>query len=232
MTLFDPMAQQTLAIAGTDARFPVRRIFCAGRNYADHVREMGNDPKAERPVFFSKPNDAIVESGGAIAYPLDTADLHHEVELVLALSGGGVEISQQAALSCVWGYAVGVDLTRRDRQGEAKKAGAPWDAAKGFDNSAPIGALTPAEICGHKHAGRIWLSVNGVVRQDSDISSMIWSAAEIIAFLSRSWELKRGDLIFTGTPAGVGPLKPGDAIECGVDGLEPLRFAIAARRSS
>lgn len=192
---------------------------------------MGNDPRAERPVFFTKPTDAIVESGAAIAYPQDTADLHYEVELVLALSSGGVDIAQQAALGCIWGYAVGVDLTRRDRQAEAKKAGAPWDAAKGFDNSAPIGALTPTEICGHKNAGRIWLSVNGAVRQDDNLSSMIWSAAEIIAFLSRSWELKRGDLIFTGTPAGVGPLKPGDAVECGVDGLTRLEFSIASRRS-
>lgn len=190
---------------------------------------MGNDPKAGRPVFFSKPTDAIVESGAAIAYPLDTADLHHEVELVLALSSGGVDIPQQAALDCIWGYAVGVDLTRRDRQAEAKQAGAPWDAAKGFDNSAPIGALTPTEICGHRSDGRIWLSVNGEVRQDDNLSSMIWSAAEIIVFLSRSWELKRGDLIFTGTPAGVGPLKPGDAVECGIDGLALLCFSIAAR---
>ncbi len=182
-------------------------------------------------MFFSKPTDAIVESGAAIDYPLDTSDLHHEVELVLALSQGGVEISQQTALGCIWGYAVGVDLTRRDRQAEAKKAGAPWDAAKGFDNSAPIGALTPAELCGPKHAGRIYLSVNGEVRQDDNLSSMIWTAAEIIVFLSRSWELKRGDLIFTGTPAGVGPLKPGDKVECGVDGLARLYFSIVSRRS-
>lgn len=229
MQTFDPVPQSSLAIVGTDARFPVRRIFCAGRNYADHVREMGNDPKAERPVFFSKPADAIVESGAAIAYPLDTADLHHEVELVLALSTGGVDIPQHAALECIWGYAVGVDLTRRDRQAEAKKAGAPWDAAKGFDNSAPIGALTPTRDCGHRNAGRIWLSVNGAVKQDDDLASTIWSAAEIIAFLSRSWELKRGDLIFTGTPAGVGPLMPGDRVSCGVEGLAELGFSIVAR---
>jgi fumarylpyruvate hydrolase len=228
-TVFEPMPCPSLAIAGIKARFPVRRIFCAGRNYADHVKEMGNDPKAERPVFFSKPADAIVEDGAAIAYPMDTADLHHEVELVLALASGGTEISRDAALDCIWGYAVGVDLTRRDRQGEAKKAGAPWDAAKGFDNSAPIGALTPVEICGHSSAGRIWLSVNGAVKQDADLSTMIWNAAEIIAFLSRSWELKRGDVIFTGTPAGVGPLKPCDQVACGVEGLETLRFSIAAR---
>lgn len=231
MQIFDPLPQQSLRIVGTKARFPVRRIFCAGRNYADHVREMGNDPKAERPVFFSKPADAIVESGTSIAYPLDTGDLHHEVELVLALSSGGAEIPQQTALDCIWGYAVGVDLTRRDRQAEAKRAGAPWDIAKGFDNSAPIGDLTPTEICGHKTAGRIYLSVNGAVKQDDNLSSMIWNAAEIIAFLSRSWELKRGDVIFTGTPAGVGPLKPGDAVECGVDGLARLDFSVVLRRS-
>jgi fumarylpyruvate hydrolase len=227
--LFPPPAQPSAAILGADARFPVRRIFCIGRNYADHVREMGADPKSDPPIFFTKPADAVVEGGAAIAYPLATANLHHEVELVLALGGGGENIPEAAALAHIWGYGVGVDLTRRDRQGEAKQTGAPWDVAKAFDNSAPLGALTLASVCGHPRSGRIWLSVNGAVRQEGDLSHMIWTAPEIIAALSRCWRLRAGDLVFTGTPAGVGPLTAGDKVECGVEGLAPLRFSISAR---
>ena len=214
-------------IAGAVMRFPVRRIFCVGRNYADHAREMGHDPRTEPPNFFTKPADAVVDSAAVIPYPLNTANFHHEVELVVALGRGGERIAEDAALGCVWGYGVGVDLTRRDRQAEAKQAGAPWDVAKAFDKSAPVGALTPVNQCGHPRAGRIWLSVNGETRQDGDISQMIWSVPEIIATLSHSWTLKPGDLIFTGTPAGVGPLVVGDVVECGVDGLSPLRFTIS-----
>lgn len=224
--VFDPAPQPSVAIAGGDARFPVRRIFCVGRNYADHVREMGNDPKSEPPVFFTKPADAVVESGASIPYPANTSNLHHEVELVLALASGGRDIAAAAALDCIWGYGVGVDLTRRDRQAEAKQAGAPWDAAKAFDNSAPVGALTPAATWGHRRDGRIWLSVNGQMRQQADISEVIWTPREIIAALSRSWELRPGDLIYTGTPAGVGALRAGDVVACGVDGLPELRFSI------
>lgn len=224
-----PPPQASVAIANSDARFPVRRIFCVGRNYADHVREMGNDPKSEPPLFFTKPADAVVESGSVIAYPANTANLHHEVELVIAIGRGGADIAEGAALDHVWGYGVGVDLTRRDRQAEAKKAGAPWDTAKAFDQSAPMGALTPVAQSGHPARGRIWLSVNGEARQDADVDQMIWSAPEIIAAVSRSWALAPGDLIFTGTPAGVGPLVAGDAVACGVAGLPELRFSVAAR---
>jgi fumarylpyruvate hydrolase len=226
--VIDPPRQASVAVSGSAARFPVRRIFCVGRNYADHVREMGNDPKSEPPLFFTKPADAVVESGATIPYPPDTSNLHHEVELVVALGRGGADIDQRAALEHVWGYGVGVDLTRRDRQAEAKKAGAPWDAAKGFDRSAPIGALAPRTETGAMTRARIWLAVNGEMRQEADIEQMIWSAPEIIAALSRAWALAPGDLVFTGTPAGVGPLLPGDAVACGVEGLPELRFAVAA----
>lgn len=222
---FDPPAQPSVAIAGSEARFPVRRIFCVGRNYADHVREMGNDPKSEPPIFFTKPADAVVESGAAIPYALNTSSLHHEVELVVALGSGGTAIAPDRALACVWGYGVGVDLTRRDRQNEAKNAGQPWDASKGFDDSAPVGALTPATDWSRKTA-RIRLSVNDAIRQDADIAEMIWSVPEIIATLSRSWSLRAGDLIFTGTPSGVGPLVAGDAVLAEIDGLTGLRFSI------
>lgn len=227
--VFDPPLQPSVAVAGSDARFPVRRIFCVGRNYADHVREMGNDPKGEPPLFFTKPADAAVESGAAIPYPASTSNLHHEVELVVAIGKGGADIAGADALDHVWGYGVGVDLTRRDRQAEAKKAGAPWDAAKGFDKSAPMGALTPASECGYLMRGRIWLSVNGATKQDADIADMTWTTPEIIAALSRSWRLAPGDLIFTGTPSGVGPLVAGDAVACGVEGLPELQFSVVAK---
>lgn len=226
--VFDPPGPAAVAVAGRAALFPVRRIFCVGRNYADHVREMGNDPKSEPPIFFTKPADAVVESGAVIPYPLLTSNLHHEVELVLAIGAPGVEIAAAHALDHVWGYAVGCDLTRRDRQSEAKNARAPWDVAKAFDRSAPLGAITPAAQSGAKSAGRIWLSVNGVTRQEADLASMIWSASEIIAAASRAWALQAGDLIFTGTPAGVGPLVSGDKICCGIEGLSPLAFSISA----
>jgi fumarylpyruvate hydrolase len=224
---FSPPPQPSVAIAGSDSRFPVRRIFCVGRNYADHVREMGNDPKSEPPLFFSKPADAVVESGAVIAYPSHTSNLHHEVELVIAIGKGGSKIAEAAALDHVWGYAAGVDLTRRDRQAEAKKAGTPWDTAKGFDFSAPIGALTPVSEVAHTNGARIWLKVNGEARQDASTHDMIWSVPEIIAALSQWWELKPGDLIFTGSPSGVSALNPGDTIECGVEGLAPLSFSIS-----
>lgn len=227
--VIDPPRQASVAVQGSGARFPVRRIFCVGRNYADHVREMGNDPRSEPPIFFSKPADAVVENGAAIPYPQDTANLHHEVELVLAIGRAGEGIAVERALEHVWGYGVGVDLTRRDRQAEAKKAGAPWDAAKAFDASAPTGALLAAADAGAMTRGRIWLSVNGETRQDADLEQMIWSVPEIIAALSRSWALAAGDLVFTGTPAGVGPLVAGDAVACGVDGLPELRFSVVRR---
>lgn len=224
--VIDPPQLASVAISASDQRFPVRRIFCVGRNYADHVREMGNDPKSEPPIFFTKPADAVVDSGAAIAYAQNTSNLHHEVELVVALGKGGKDIAEGAALDCVWGYGVGVDLTRRDRQNEAKKGGQPWDLAKGFDDSAPCGALSPAAAVGHLKTARIALSVNGVVKQNADIAEMIWSVPEIIATLSRSWKLAPGDLIYTGTPSGVGPLVAGDAVAAEIAGLAPLTFSI------
>jgi fumarylpyruvate hydrolase len=225
--VISPPPQPSVAIAGSSDRFPVRRIFCVGRNYADHVREMGNDPKSEPPLFFTKPADAVVESGAVIAYPSNTSNLHHEVELVIAIGQGGSNIAEATALSHVWGYGVGVDLTRRDRQAEAKKAGTPWDTAKGFDHSAPVSALKPVSETVQIDRARIWIKINGETRQDANTHDMIWSIPEIIAALSDWWELKPGDLIFTGSPSGVSALNPGDEIECGVDGLETLRFSIA-----
>jgi fumarylpyruvate hydrolase len=223
--VFEPPPPASVAIAGSDARFPVRRIFCVGRNYAEHIREMGNDPN-EQPLFFTKPADAVVENGAAIPYPPNTADWHHEVELVIAIGKGGANIEETVALDHIWGYGVGVDLTLRDRQAEAKKGGKPWDVAKAADNGAPISALTPVEVCGHLSDARIWLSVNGETRQDANLNQMIWRTPAIIASLSRNWALKPGDLIFTGSPAGVGPIQRGDAITCGVEGLSELRFSV------
>jgi fumarylpyruvate hydrolase len=217
-------------IAGTRQRFPVHRIYCVGRNYADHAREMGSDPK-EPPVFFTKPADAIVAGGAAVPYPSRTENLHYEVELVVAIGGAGQNIAARKALGHVFGYAVGNDLTRRDLQGASKKKGLPWDTGKAFDASAPIGAIRPASL-GHVERGRIWLSVNGETRQESDVSQMIWSVSDIIAELSTLFELKAGDLIYTGTPAGVGPLEPGDRIECGIDGLESLRNTIVEQTAA
>lgn len=226
--VFDPPPQAFATIDG-GGRFPVRRIFCVGRNYADHVREMGNDSKSEPPIFFSKPADALAPNGATIPYAVNTENLHFEVELVLAIGKGGASVAEADAIGHIWGYGVGVDLTRRDRQAEAKTTGAPWDMAKAFDDSAPLGALKPVSEIGHISQGRIWLSVNGKTKQDGDIADMIWSASEIIAHLSRSWALKAGDLIFTGTPSGVGPLAIGDVVECGVEGLASLRFSIGPR---
>jgi fumarylpyruvate hydrolase len=224
--VFVPAPVPSVAIAGSEQRFPVRRIYCVGRNYSDHVREMGSDPK-EPPVFFMKPPDAIVASGGAVPYPSRTENFHYEVELVVAVGGAGRNIGAAQALDRVFGYAVGNDLTRRDLQGISKKKGLPWDTGKAFDASAPVGAIRPASL-GHVERGQIWLQVNGETRQQSDISEMIWSVPDIIAELSTLFELRAGDLIFTGTPAGVGPLKPGDRIECGIEGLEPLTNTVVA----
>ena len=223
--VFLPPPIPTVEIAGTEQRFPVHRIYCVGRNYAEHAREMGSDPKVEPPVFFTKPADAIIPGGAAIPYPPRTENLHYEVELVVAIGSAGRNIAAGQARGHIFGYAVGNDLTRRDLQGASKKKGLPWDTGKAFDASAPIGAIRPVSL-GHVEHGRIWLSVNGETRQQSDVSEMIWGVPEIIAELSTLFELKAGDLIYTGTPAGVGPLKPGDQIECGVEGLEILRNTI------
>lgn len=215
-----------VAVAGTELRFPVHRIYCVGRNYAEHVREMGADPGRSAPVFFMKPNDAVVPSGTAVPYPPGTTNLHHEIELVVALGAAGRNLDPARALQHVFGYAAGNDLTRRDLQNAAKAHGQPWDTAKGFDCSAPIAALRPVAQ-GHVSAGRIWLKVNGVLRQEADVAEMLWKVPHIIAELSKLYALRAGDLIFTGTPAGVGALKPGDSIEGGIAGLELLRHTIA-----
>jgi fumarylpyruvate hydrolase len=215
----------TLAIAGTADRFPIRRIFCVGQNYADHAREMGSDPDRQKPFFFGKPADAVVDSGSVLPFPSRTADLHHEVELVVALSGGGTDIAVAEAADLIFGYAVGLDLTRRDLQAEAKKAGRPWDMAKGFDRAAPVGPLTPGAP---PAKGPITLTINGDLRQSGTLDQMIWSTHEIIAELSTYVELKPGDLIFTGTPAGVGPILRGDRLEAMIERCEPLRIAFAS----
>ena len=222
-----PPVTPSVAITGSQQRFPVHRIYCVGRNYAEHAREMGSDPKVEPPVFFTKPADAVVANGVAVPYPPRTENLHYEVELVVAIGGAGRNIAAHQARGHIFGYAVGNDLTRRDLQSASKKKGLPWDTGKAFDASAPISSIRPAAR-GHIERGRIWLTVNGETRQESDIGEMIWNVPEVIAELSTLFELKAGDLIYTGTPAGVGPLKPGDRIECGIEGLETLSNTITA----
>ncbi|GLS87511.1 fumarylacetoacetate hydrolase [Cypionkella aquatica] len=216
-----PPAQASVAVVGTAARFAVRRIFCVGRNYAEHAREMGHDPDAEPPFFFTKPADAVVDSGLTLPFPVGTADLHHEAELVVALGKSGVDVSADQAQALIWGYGAGNDLTRRDLQAAAKAARRPWDMSKGFDHSAVVGALRPAEQ--GVPAGRIRCLVDGRVTQDADLAEMIWPVAGIIAHLSRLVTLHPGDLIFTGTPAGVGPIARGQVCEVQIDGLESAR---------
>lgn len=221
-----PPATPSVAVADTPDRFPVRRIFCVGRNYAAHVREMGNDER-EPPFFFTKPADSVVDDGAILDYPPETQNLHHEAELVVAIGTGGREIAEADALSHVWGYAAGNDLTRRDLQAAAKKAGRPWDWAKGFDRSAVCGPLRPVAATGHPASGRILCRVNGETRQEGDLAEMIWSVPEIIASLARSIELQPGDLVFTGTPAGVGPLERGDTCEVEIAGVGGFSVKIA-----
>jgi fumarylpyruvate hydrolase len=222
-----PMPSPTLIpVRDSEAQFPVRRVYCVGRNYADHAREMGHDPQREPPFFFGKPQDAVAPGGGDIPYPPATADLHHEVELVVALAKGGRDLTEAEAPGCVFGYAVGIDLTRRDLQAKAKGKGQPWEMAKGFDHSAPVSALTPMAQMDRPDHGAIWLCVNGVERQRGDLAQMTWTVPEVIAHLSRFVALAPGDLIFTGTPAGVGPLVPGDQVRCGIEGLGELDVRI------
>ena len=225
--LFPAPPQPSVEIKGRTERFPVRRIFCVGRNYAAHAREMGKDPDREPPFFFTKPADALVPNHATIPFPSRTANLHHEIELVVALDKGGKNIAVENALEHVYGYAVGNDLTRRDLQFEARDKGRPWDTAKAFDRAAPITAIQPARGQ-HISRGKIWLKVNGEQRQEGDISDLIWSVPEIIAELSTLFELAPGDLIYTGTPAGVTPLKVGDRVEGGVEGLDTLVTTIGA----
>lgn len=221
--VFPPAAPVSLPVHGSAARFPVRRIFCVGRNYADHGIEMGGDPTKEPPFFFTKPADAVVESGATIPYPPATQDFHYEGELVVAIGKGGADIAEAEALTHVWGYAAGNDLTRRDLQAEAKAARRPWDMAKGFDRSAVVGLLHPGSVLAD---GLLTLTVDGAVRQQSKLSMMIWDVPGIVAYLSRLVALAPGDLIFTGTPAGVGALKPGQTCTVTVEGLSPATVHI------
>jgi fumarylpyruvate hydrolase len=213
----------TLPIDGSDAVFPVLRVFCVGRNYADHAVEMGHDPDREPPFFFMKPATAVVANGGRLPFPVATDDLHHEIELVVALRSGGADLAQDSALEHVFGYAVGLDMTRRDLQAKAKEMGRPWDMGKGFDRSAPMSAIRPADAIGHPSSGAISLSVNGELRQEGDLAQQIWKVPETIAYLSTLVELRAGDLIMTGTPSGVGRVVPGDRLEGHVDGVGDLR---------
>lgn len=225
--VFPPHAVPTLAIVGSDARFPVRRVYCVGRNFADHAIEMGHDPNKEPPFFFQKNPDTLVPSGSTIAYPKATKDVHHEIELVVALKEGGEDVPVERALDLVFGYGVGLDLTRRDLQGEAKKLGRPWEVGKAFEDGAPCSALVPVGLAGHPDHGRIFLKVNGAVRQDGDLNQMIWKVPEMISILSSLFTLRPGDIIFAGTPAGVGPIAPGDTLEGGVENVGEIRLTIA-----
>jgi fumarylpyruvate hydrolase len=225
---FPPMARVSVGVISSDDRFPVRRIFCVGRNYAEHVREMGGDPRDELPIFFTKPADALVAGVAQVPYPPGTQNLHHEVELVVALRRGGMRIAVADALNHVYGYAVGNDLTRRDLQLQARQKGLPWDMSKGFDASAQISRIHTVDQVGHPASGAIWLKVNGEFRQQSTLQQMIWSVPEIISALSALVQLQAGDLLFTGTPDGVGPLVVGDEVSAGIEGLDRLEFAIAS----
>ncbi|HWA80095.1 MAG TPA: fumarylacetoacetate hydrolase family protein [Acetobacteraceae bacterium] len=220
-----PPAVVAVPVDGGSA-FPVRRVFCVGRNYAEHTREMGGDPDREPPFFFMKPADALVLDGADMPYPPATKDLHHEMELVAAIGSGGANIPEKDALAHVWGYGAGLDMTRRDLQGQAKKEGKPWDMGKGFDHAAPVGTLIAATKIGHPARGGIVLRVNGTVRQKGDLSQMIWSLPEIIAHLSSLVRLAPGDLIFTGTPAGVAAVARGDVLEGEVEGVGSVRARI------
>lgn len=227
---FTPPSLPSLAIFGSSERFPIRRVFCVGRNYAAHAREMGSNPDREPPFFFTKPADAVVPAEGALPYPPATGDLHHEIELVVALRSGGADIPADEALAKVWGYGVGLDLTRRDLQAAAKENGRPWDMAKGFDASAPCSPLRPVSSFGHPSEDAcIRISVNGTVRQEGTLDEMIWPIADIIAHLSKLVTLAPGDLIFTGTPSGVGALKPGDRVHGEIAGVDEFDLEVVER---
>ena len=225
-----PIPTPSVAIAGTATRFPVRRILCVGRNYAAHAREMGRDPDREPPFFFFKPADAVVDDGRRVPYPPLTKDLHHEIELVVAIGREGADIEPADALDHVFGYAVGLDLTRRDLQIAHRDLGRPWDWGKGFDNSAPCGPIHRVAQAGHPTSGRIWLEVNGDVRQEGNLADLIWPVPDVIALASRAMRLMPGDLIFTGTPSGVGAVVPGDRMTGGVEGVGTIAVEISPAR--
>ena len=216
----------TLPVVESNQAFPVGRIYCVGRNYAEHAREMGHDPDREPPFFFMKPPDAIVMTGASIPYPQMTKDLHHEIEMVVAIGKGGANIPAEKALEHVFGYGVGLDMTRRDLQGEAKKLGRPWEIGKAFDASAPCTAIIPASELGHPNQGRVWMKCDDELRQEGDLNQMIWKVPEMISYLSDYFTLAAGDLIFTGTPAGVGAVKRGNVLVGGVDGVTELKVTV------
>jgi len=226
--LFPAQGPASAAFFGRSDRLPVNRIYCVGRNYAAHAREMGSDPDREPPFFFQKPADALVEDGSVIPYPPATENLHHEVELVVAVGREGAAIDPARALEHVIGYGVGIDLTRRDLQLQARNAGRPWEAGKAFDRSAPLAPLRHVDEVGHPTSGRIWIDVDGQRRQDADISDLIWSVPQVIGHLSLLWTLRPGDLIFTGTPEGVGAIARGQRMEAGIDGLGLLNVEIGS----
>ncbi|QOZ48723.1 FAA hydrolase family protein [Bradyrhizobium sp. CCBAU 53340] len=225
--VFDPIPTSSAAVHGQATRFPVRRIFCVGRNYEAHAREMGKDPSREAPFFFTKPADAVVDDGAIVPYPPLTKDFQHEAELVVAIGRPGFNVPEESAWDLIWGYAIGNDLTRRDLQLEARDKGRPWDWGKAFDKSAVCGPIHPAAGVGRLASGGIRLSVNGTVRQSANLSELIWSVPEIISILSRAVRLVPGDLVYTGTPAGVGALVPGDVCVVEIEGLGALTTTIA-----
>ena len=225
--VFNPPAPAALPIVGSAQFFPVHRIYCVARNYAAHAREMGANPDKEDPFFFMKPADAIVASGAILPYPTATKNLHHEIELVVALKSGGRNIASAKALDHVYGYATGLDMTRRDLQNAAKSAGRPWDMGKGFDQSAPITPIQAASRIGHPSKGKIWVKVNGQTKQEGDLADMIWNVPDTIAYLSGLVELAAGDLIYTGTPEGVGPVLAGDRLDGHIDGVGDLAITYA-----
>jgi fumarylpyruvate hydrolase len=225
---FPPQATPAVPIAGSDSLFPVHRIYCVGRNYGEHAREMGFDPNQEPPFFFSKPADAIVANGSTIPYAMATQNLHYEMELVVAIGKQGANIPPESALDYVYGYAVGLDMTRRDLQFAARDKGRPWDPGKGFDQSAPISAIHRAADIGHPSSGAIWLKLNGATKQNADLKDLLWPVPDVVAFLSKLYALQPGDLIYTGTPAGVGPVKPGDELHGKVEDVDEISIKIAS----
>jgi len=226
--VFAPPPVASLAVANSADRFPIRRVICVGRNYAAHAREMGKDPDREPPFFFMKPADTVLDAKGTVPYPPETSDFQYEIELVVGIGQGGTNVTPAAANGLIWGYGVGIDLTRRDLQLLARDAGRPWEWGKAFDKSAPCGPLYPREQTGVIDHGHIWLTVNGETRQEADISDLIWSVPEIISTISRSMALAAGDLIMTGTPAGVGAIEIGDVVRGGIDGLGTIEIVIGA----
>ncbi|MGA0562284.1 fumarylacetoacetate hydrolase family protein [Ancylobacter sp. VNQ12] len=220
-----PPGIPTLPVEGSDKLFPIHRIYCVGRNYAEHAIEMGHDPNKEPPFFFQKNPDNVI-TNGTFPYPDKSSDVHYELEMLVAIGKGGINIPVEKAMEHVWGYGIGLDMTRRDLQGEAKKLGRPWEVGKAFEASAPCSALVPASKIGHPNAGKVWLNVNGTQRQVGDLNQMIWKVPEMIAILSGLFELKAGDIIMSGTPAGVGAIVRGDVMEGGVDGVGTLNVKV------